>query len=131
MGLRVWLDDIRPAPAGYEHVYTVEEIIKLLETGKVERVSLDHDLGDDRLIGTGTDVANWIEEHAFLGDLPRLEWNVHSANPVGAKRMEQALRNADKFWANPRHRINMLVSAIRYLGTTNSIQLRARVAAVL
>jgi hypothetical protein len=44
------------------------------------------------------DVAKWIEEQAFHGNIPRLVWAVHSKNSVGAKNMEQALRNADKFW---------------------------------
>ena len=43
-------------------------------------------------------VACYIEEAAFKGTLKRLKWHVHSGNPVGRKKMEVALRNADKSW---------------------------------
>lgn len=41
----LWLDDIRPAPDGWTWVKTVDEAKKLLETGTVRAMSLDHDLG--------------------------------------------------------------------------------------
>jgi hypothetical protein len=43
-GLRVWLDDHRPAPPGWVCAETPEQVIALLRTGAVTRVSLDHDL---------------------------------------------------------------------------------------
>jgi hypothetical protein len=68
-----------------------------LSSGEVNEVSLDHDLGD-AAAGTGYDVACFIEARAFDGTLPRIAWQVHSANPVGADRMVLALRQADAFW---------------------------------
>jgi len=59
--MKVWLDDERPAPSGWKHVYWPEEAIRLLRSGRVDEISLDHDLGDDRH-GTGNDVVLWIEE---------------------------------------------------------------------
>jgi len=101
--MRLWLDDIRPAPPGFDvHVKTAQDAIRLLKSGKVSEVSLDHDLGEGSDVGidvgTGYDVAVWIERQAFDGTVPRIVWNVHSANPVGRRRMELALQNADKFW---------------------------------
>jgi hypothetical protein len=103
--MRVWLDDVRPMPAGYDvHVRTAGEAVGLLKTGAVTELSLDHDLGDERN-GTGYEVARWIEEAAFRwgeGDpegLRPLTWHIHSQNPVGLGNMTQALRNADRFWA--------------------------------
>jgi len=101
--MKLWLDDERPAPVGFDiHVKTAGDAIRLIKSGRVTEVSLDHDLGrsDDPDIspGTGYDVAVWLEENAHTGKLPRLTWNVHSANPVGRRRMEAALGNADKFW---------------------------------
>lgn len=95
----VWLDDIRPMPSQYTiHAKTAEAAIDLLKRGNVISISLDHDLGLPEN-GTGYDVAKWIEEHAFNHELPKLQWNVHSANPVGRQRIMAALKNADKFWA--------------------------------
>lgn len=96
--MKLWLDDVRPPPAGWIAVQTAADAISVLASGGVESVSLDHDLGPSEA-GTGYDVATWIEEHAATGRLRRLRWAVHSANPVGVRRMELALRSADRFWS--------------------------------
>ena len=92
MPTKLWLDDVRPAPEGWEHVYTAEEAIARFATGEVIAASLDHDLGPSDA-GTGYDVLVWIESAmgcgAWYGPLPRL--HVHSANPVGRKRMLAAV----------------------------------------
>ena len=93
--MKVWLDDLRSAPPGWVRVRTPEEAIALLETGDVTEISLDHDLG---LMGgkrerTGYDVLLWLEREVAEGRwvFPLPEIGVHSANPVGRKRMEQAI----------------------------------------
>jgi len=97
--LHVWLDDLRPIRPGYNALAkTADEAIKLLKTGRVESISLDHDLGPPAA-GTGYDVAQWIEEAAYHGKLKRLTWAIHSANPVGVNNMRQALQSADRFWS--------------------------------
>jgi hypothetical protein len=97
--MKVFLDDVRPMPDGYDvHAKTAKEAIDLLSTGKVIFISLDHDLGPEEA-GTGYQVAEYIEREAFYQNLPRLYWQIHSANPVGIKNMTKALENADKFWA--------------------------------
>jgi hypothetical protein len=50
--MRVFLDNERETPDGWTRVYWPNEAIRLLETGTVEELSLDHDLGDDAR-GTG------------------------------------------------------------------------------
>ena len=94
----LWLDDERPVPdERWQLVRTAEECIEILKEGKVERVSLDHDLGVG--YNTGYKVACFIEEAAHDGTLKPLErMYVHSANPVGKARMRQALNNAYKIW---------------------------------
>ena len=93
--MRVWLDDLREAPPGWVRVRTPEEAIALLETGDVTEISLDHDLGlvDGERERTGYDVLLWLEREVAEGRwvLPLPEIGVHSANPVGRKRMEQAI----------------------------------------
>ena len=63
--MRVFLDDKRTAPDGWLRVHWPTEAIALLETGSVEELSLDHDLGDDER-GAGYDVVLWIEEAVAL-----------------------------------------------------------------
>lgn len=43
--MKIFLDDCRPMPAGFDvYVKTAGEAIELLKTGKVTVISLDHDL---------------------------------------------------------------------------------------
>ncbi len=101
--MKVWLDDIREMPRDYDiHVKTSREAIKLLKTGKVELISLDHDLGE---VDTGYIVALFIENAAYTNTIPKLIWKIHSANPVGRKRMEIALLHADEYWSNHEEKI--------------------------
>jgi len=89
--MKVFLDDLRPAPVGWVSVRWPDEAIRLLKTGAVEEVSLDHDLGDDER-GTGYDVILWIEEAVALRGFlpPRIV--VHSANTAAAARMFAGIR---------------------------------------
>ena len=91
----LWLDDEREIHDSYNfRVETYEDAIEVLSTFEVRSISLDHDLGTDK---SGYDLACWIERNTANG-LPRLKWNVHSANPVGAKRITAALEMADRYW---------------------------------
>ena len=99
ISVSLWVDDVRPMPDDYSlHAKTAELAIEILESRlSVHRISLDHDLG---AFGTGYDIAKWIEEQAYYGNLPRIAWEIHSANPVGCKNMEAALKKADEYWRN-------------------------------
>lgn len=47
MVIRLWLDDLRPAPPGWLHARSVNEAIAIMAgPGQVTEVSLDHGLGD-------------------------------------------------------------------------------------
>ena len=85
--MKVWLDDLRPAPAGWTWVTNVTQVIKLLESGEVEELSLDHDLGsvdENGRESTGYDVLVWIEERVVMEEFRPPKLSVHSANPAGA-----------------------------------------------
>lgn len=112
--MKLWLDDVRPAPPGWTWAKSAVRAIALLETGTVTEVSLDHDLGQDGMTqtrdglmvpasvqpaGCGYDVACWIEAAACDGGLSRIEARCHSANPVGRKRIEAALTSARRYWS--------------------------------
>ena len=95
--MRIWLDDMRPAPEGWIRCYWPSEVIALLEAhnGTLGGVvlSLDHDLGDDAR-GTGYDVLAWLEEHVAthgLTEVPVI--HIHTANPVAHARMEDAAQS--------------------------------------
>jgi hypothetical protein len=115
--MKVWLDDDRDptdefiqrefgAAADMLWVKTAAEAVDVLRAGGVTAISLDHDLGATaEEIGTGYDVAKWIEKAAFDGELPRLSWRLHTASPVGRKSMMAALRNADAFWTAAEERV--------------------------
>jgi hypothetical protein len=88
--MKVWLDDLRQAPDGWTRVYTVPELVALIESGEVTEVSLDHDLGEDE--ETGYDFLRWLEEQVFtrkVSSVPVIK--IHSANSVGRKNMELAI----------------------------------------
>ena len=102
----LWLDDLRDpddpkvrelfgAEPGMVWVKTVDAAISRLKSNNVRWISLDHDLGTT---ATGYDVAKWIEEKAFAGELARIAWTIHSANVEGIRLMRFALENADRFW---------------------------------
>ena len=91
--MKVYLDDERIAPAGWVQVSWPDEAIKLLQTGDVTHLSLDHDLGDDKR-GTGYDVLLWIEKAVALCQfIPPASIEVHSANSAGRKRMLAAIES--------------------------------------
>lgn len=95
----LWLDDVRPMPKGFHsHAKTVEEAQSFFLNNEVSFISFDHDLGEGK---TGYDLAKWLEDMVMTkGCLPsnsqKLEWVIHSANPVGRANIEMAMRNVDK-----------------------------------
>ena len=112
--MRVFLDDCRDTPEGFDcRVYTAEEAILLVETGTVTHISLDYDLGFaprlsengtyyevdvDPDAPTGGTVSRRIEALATCNLLPRLTWELHTANPVGRSRMHADLIHANGWW---------------------------------
>jgi hypothetical protein len=88
--MKVFLDDERSTPPGWRRVYWPDEAIALLETGIVEEISLDHDLGDDGR-GTGYDVVLWIEEAVALRGFQPPKMTVHSANSSARIKMEAGI----------------------------------------
>lgn len=82
--IRLWLDDVRPAPEGWTWVKTVSEAQYYLSQGNVDEVSFDHDLGDVGIL-TGYDLVKWMGNNDIWS---RQKPRVHSMNPVGRRSME-------------------------------------------
>lgn len=99
--IKVYLDDERSTPEGWQRVYWPDEAIAILECGIVSEISLDHDLGDDNR-GTGYDVILWIEEAvANRGFQPPLI-KVHSANTSAREKMERGIESIQRLCNNAR-----------------------------
>lgn len=97
MGFRIWLDDVRPMPEGFNFWYdNPHELLELVKTGDVSHISFDHDLGS---LDSGYWLAMQIESLAFYKKIAPISWDIHSANPVGRKNIEQAMQSASRFWS--------------------------------
>ena len=92
--MRVYLDDERTTPEDWVRGCWPDEAIALLETGNVEELSLDHDLGDDER-GTGYDVVRWVEEAVALRGFVPPRMSVHSANASAREKMQSGVRSIE------------------------------------
>ncbi len=89
--IHLWVDDERPMQGHFNHhAKTAQEAVTVLNTGKVTILSLDHDLGPPEA-GTGYDVACHVEGMCHEGLTIPHTITLHTANPVGRKRMEGCL----------------------------------------
>ena len=90
--IRLWVDDMRPAPGGfvpcrsYKEAITAFEIFTSEDNMEIELISLDHDLGEKK---TGYDIAKYIVEHKIPIDF----YQVHSMNPVGRENIVHLLNH--------------------------------------
>jgi hypothetical protein len=98
--MRVFLDDERVTPEGWVRVYWPADAIRLLESGQVVELSLDHDLGDDER-GTGYDVVLWIEEAVATRGFKPPKISVHSANSSARDKMLAGIRSIERLAAKP------------------------------
>ena len=94
--MKIWLDDIRPAPDGFTLTRSVNEAITLIEHAEkfgvsVDLIDCDHDLGDYSSDGgDGIKLLDWLcERQTFYPII------LHTANPVG---MDNMLRLIKRYW---------------------------------
>lgn len=89
--VKLWLDDVRPAPDGWTWAKTAREAIGHLNAHgpEIVSVSLDHDLGKE---GDGQEVARHIAGYRQLD--PSTPIRVHSWNPAGARVMAHWMSEA-------------------------------------
>lgn len=81
--MKLWVDDLRTPPEGWEWAKTVDEAISLLTANTVTHMSLDHDLGGEGMGATETSrpIVLWLCEN----DRWPVHITIHSWNPVGAE----------------------------------------------
>ena len=90
--MKIWLDDLRPAPAGFVWCRSVNEAKRLIteqETSQpIECIDCDHDLGDYADDGgDGIRLLDWLLERGTLYPVA-----LHTMNPVGRDNMRRMLQ---------------------------------------
>jgi hypothetical protein len=103
--MRVWLDDLRAMPEGFDlHCKTIEEVLPYLS--KITFISFDNDLGEG--LKEGHHLAAMIEEKAYFKEINPFDWQVHSSNPNGRDRIFIAMANADKYWGRKKTTVKLV-----------------------
>lgn len=104
--MKLWIDDVRPAPEGYVHCLSVNQAILKIQTTEwfnrryrifisegieeeheIELIDIDHDAGD-----YATDGGDYIRLLDWLEETDRnYPIRIHSANPVGVANMRRII----------------------------------------
>lgn len=91
--MKLWIDDVRPAPDGYEWIKTTEGAIERIKhLGRcgveIELLDLDHDAGDFARFG-----GDYIKILDFLERVKiSIPIRIHSMNVVGRINMRRIIR---------------------------------------
>lgn len=93
--MKIWLDDLRPAPAGFVWCRSVNEAKNVIaeneKTQPIECIDCDHDLGDYAADGgDGIKLLDWLLERKTLYPVA-----LHTMNPVGRENMRRLLH---RYW---------------------------------
>lgn len=92
--LKIWVDDVRPAPEGYIWLKSVNEVKKYLADPhtlcnyEIKLIDLDYDAGDYAKDGGDyVRILDYLELVGYNGDL-----RIHSMNPVGVQNMRNIIQ---------------------------------------
>ena len=92
--LKIWVDDVRPAPEGYIWLKSVNEVKKyladphILYNYEISLIDLDHDAGDYAKDGGDyIKILDYLEMVGYNGNL-----RIHSMNPVGVQNMRNIIQ---------------------------------------
>ena len=91
--MKLWVDDVRPAPEGYWLAQSVSQAklaIQMVEDSSelVELIDIDHDAGEYANDGGDyINLLNWLEETNRNYPI-----KIHSMNPVGRENMRAIIR---------------------------------------
>lgn len=91
--MKLWIDDVRPAPYGYRWVKSVNEAKKLLSSEfyrkYVDLIDIDHDAGE--YVKDGGDYIKLLDWMETVGYTPNAI-HIHSMNSVGVENMRRIIR---------------------------------------
>ena len=91
--MKIWLDDIRPAPEGYIWCKSVNIAKRTIESAgePILLIDCDHDLGDYAYDGgDGIKLLDWLVENECFYPI-----RLHTMNPVGRENMLRMIR---RYW---------------------------------
>ena len=86
--MKLWIDDVRPAPTGYFWAKSVNVAKEYILCNDIEILDMDHDAGD--YANDGGDyikLLDWLEETGRNYPI-----RIHSLNPVGRENMRVIIR---------------------------------------
>lgn len=92
--MKLWIDDVRPAPDGYKWLRSVEEarvfigVAADIKKQTIELIDMDHDAGE--YASDGGDyikLLDWLEETGRNYPI-----RIHSMNPVGVANMRAIIK---------------------------------------
>ena len=103
--VKIWVDDIRPAPEGYVWCKSVNETITIIKMYSafidtiskyieepqtlpwIDEVNIDHDAGEYADCGGDyIKILDWMEKHHI-----KIPIHIHSQNPVGVENMRRII----------------------------------------
>lgn len=98
--MKLWIDDVRPAPEGYYWCRSVNEAKRVIEiydswvdfdnniVDCIELIDIDHDAGDFTADGGDyVKLLDWLEETSRSYKI-----HIHSMNPVGVENMRRIIQ---------------------------------------
>lgn len=96
--MKIWVDDVRPAPEGYVWCKSVNKAIDTIEESEwydryvldviIELIDIDHDAGDYAEDGGDyIKLLDWLEETGRNYPI-----RIHSMNPVGVENMRRIIQ---------------------------------------
>lgn len=93
---KIYIDDERhPKNKTYVVCRTVDDALKLIkERGLPIAFSMDHDLGENKKTGYDfiKEFVDYIIHEELFEDFLKIEWNYHTANPIGKINMESYIK---------------------------------------
>lgn len=93
--MKIWIDDIRPAPEDYIWLCAVNTAKTVIQSciacnTPIEVIDIDHDAGDwsgSEFGGDYINLLNWLEEMNYSFPI-----HIHSMNPVGVQNMRAIIQ---------------------------------------
>lgn len=96
--MKLWVDDIRPAPEGWHQAYSVNATKEMILANypDIEGISLDHDSSIyNQFGGDYINILKWLEEeeHKTNKKIVTFPIHIHSMNSVGAQNMRNIIQH--------------------------------------
>ena len=91
--MKLWIDDIRPAPEGYTWCKSTNEAIRQIKIATrydiiIDVIDIDHDAGE--YVADGGDYIRVLGYLEFY--MLNIPIRIHSMNPVGVENMRRIIR---------------------------------------